>query len=115
MKRLAVLIFFVSQAALANPVHFERIMGYQPGKNSLSFQVRSGGCTQKSDFKVQVEQTSPYLAEVYLYRIHPDPCLSFLPLGTQIKFDLDELGLSNGMNYIIKNQNRPVQAWIWPE
>lgn len=108
-------IFFLSYQASANGPYLEKIMGYQPGNNSLSFQVRSGGCTQKSDFEIQVVPRDNRASEVYLYRIHKDPCLSFLPTGTHIKFSLDEIGLAHGQSFVIKNANGVVYSWIWPE
>ncbi|HWU43230.1 MAG TPA: hypothetical protein VN132_07330, partial [Bdellovibrio sp.] len=68
----------------------------------LFFQVRSGGCTSKEDFRFEVENAGG-MKKVTLYRIRPDECYAFVPFGKVISFSYQELGLHSGDHFYVGN------------
>lgn len=72
----------------------ESLLGVLFNKSGIVFQVRSNGCTQKSDFKVDVMETYPL--QLRLIRIQPDPCDAYVPLGERIYFKYQELSIVPG-------------------
>jgi hypothetical protein len=84
----------------------------------LSFTAPSGGCTDKSSFKVTVkkekgisEKTLHYILSVE--RIKADDCKALLAEGVTIAFDLEkDLGLKGAYTFAVANplyskSNRP--------
>jgi hypothetical protein len=72
----------------------ESLLGVLFQRSGITFQVQSNGCTQKSDFRIEVIDSYPL--QLHLIRIHPDPCDAYLPLGTRIYFKYGELGIVPG-------------------
>jgi len=116
MKNIILLIstFLGSVAAAAAHGQPEEILGYRPTSTGIVFQVRSGGCTHKSDFLAETRRDPHSGAiELVLLRVHPDLCHPFIPVGERFKFSYSELGLTSGEDFIVKNKNGIVQGWIW--
>lgn len=86
----------------------ERILGYSQSAEGITYQVTSGGCTEKADFEVQQLETYP--VQLKLVRNEPDFCEAYFPYGTKITFTWEELGLSAGTRAIMANQLSPVNA-----
>lgn len=78
-----------------NPMpEFEPLLGVMFREQAIVFQVASSGCTQKSDFEVEVLESFPL--QIRLIRIQEDPCDAFVPLGERIRFTYRELGIAPG-------------------
>lgn len=76
------------------PPQLEEIYGYKIDAVGVSFQVYSGGCTDKRSF--QLVRQGKYDARLALYRIVSDHCLALLPGGVMIRYTYGELGLRRG-------------------
>jgi hypothetical protein len=72
----------------------EQLIGIGFHKLGIVFQVMSSGCTQKSDFKLQIMESYPL--QLRLIRIKPDPCDAYMPLGERIFYSYKELGIFPG-------------------
>ncbi len=84
----------------------ESIFGQLPDHSGLQFQVYSGGCSNKSDFEVRILESEPLQLE--LIRLNPDYCRAYLPYGVKIKFTWNEIGISAGEKFTVKNRRRVV-------
>lgn len=93
----------------------EKILGYQPSKSGVTFQVTSGGCTQREDFTAEVKRSQTDVTELTFIRIRPDNCHPFLPTGIRFRLSYDELGLASGERFIVKNQNGVVHGSVWDQ
>jgi hypothetical protein len=87
--------------AQARSEKIERLLGFQYGPKGMTFQVRSGGCTDKSDFNLVLSNTHPQ--SVHLYRTNPRMCRASMPFGTKIHYTFKEIGLSQGEWFEIEN------------
>jgi hypothetical protein len=115
MKRL---IFIVALVALLAPIRqmaqnvdhemgaVEQLLGLQVDPEGVTFQVFSGGCTRKEDFRIERFQSDP--TQLLLIRVVPDTCEAFLPYGTAIQYSYESLGLDNGRKFIVLNPRAPV-------
>ena len=79
----------------------EPLLGVLFNQTGITFQVSSNGCTQKSDFRVDVMESFPL--QLRLTRIHPDPCDAYVPLGTKIYFKYRELSIFPGDELRVQN------------
>ena len=79
----------------------EHIWGVQITPKGLVFQVFSGGCTKKKDFKVEIMESYP--VQILLVRVKPDPCDAFVPMGKKIRFKWRQLGLQAGNEFSVVN------------
>jgi hypothetical protein len=79
----------------------EPLMGVIFHKHGIVFQVMSSGCTQKSDFDLQVMESHPL--QLSLIRTNPDSCDAYEPLGKRIFFRYDELGIPPGNKLRVVN------------
>ncbi|MBN2354245.1 MAG: hypothetical protein JXD23_16875 [Spirochaetales bacterium] len=74
----------------------------------ISFTAASGGCTTKSDFRVNVKPVrgrpgSPHYL-LTIERIKADDCKALLPEGVVIVFDLErDLGLKGAYTFSVAN------------
>lgn len=110
---LSVLFVFIcssAQADIGNYYMKESTMGYMTRPDAVYFQLTSGGCTHKEDFKVEVENQAD-IKQVTLYRIRPDDCRAFLPVGVIIPFSYKELGLKSGDHFFIGNSVQVSTVW----
>lgn len=109
-KLISTLIILLGINAQAQQVGLEPILGFIPRPEAVYFQVHSGGCTLKSDFKVSVENIGDRKS-VRLIRINPDECLAFFPTGATLKFSHEELGLKSGDHFMISNPIAESVVW----
>lgn len=94
-----------SSIAIANPSEVsESLFGLSPGPQGLSFQVYSGGCTDKEDFQVRILESFPMQLE--LIRINPDYCRAYIPYGVDITYSWEDLGLRAGDKFTVINPLR---------
>lgn len=126
MNRRAVLMSFAAGLLLAGcatqswtPVHVEPLtpMGeLEPlysavaGKDALTIQVASNGCTQKEDFAFYVEQRAGQ-PTVSFARKSLDRCRSFAMGRTELTFTWVELGLASRAAVFLLN---PLTPWTGP-
>lgn len=109
MKKSAIMAImsacFLTSVATANSLESrESIFGLSPGPEGLSFQVYSGGCTDKEDFQIRILESFPVQLE--LVRINPDYCRAYIPYGVKILYSWDELGMSSGSKFSVINPLR---------
>ncbi len=111
---LALSFSSLSMAAIESGViPEEMILGYSANKLAIYFRVSSGGCTKPGDFTVQVKPGK--IAELSLYRVRPDTCLSYIPTGIQISLTYEKIGISPSQPFVITNKNGVVRGWIWDD
>ena len=80
----------------------EVLLGAELTAEALELQVITGGCTSKSDFKIEVnKKTSPY--RVTIRRLKPDLCKALFPEGTKLSFSRKEIGLDQDSVITIEN------------
>jgi len=100
MKLVMALLLVFSGNVFAEEA--EEIMGYTTSEKGVTFQVFSGGCTDKEHFEVLVMESFPL--QLRLMRNKPDLCLAHLPYGTKITFSWDDLSLQRGDQFTIANK-----------
>ena len=81
--------------------NIEPLLGLVIRRSGITFQVPSSGCTEKSDFTVEVLESFPL--QLRLIRLEEDPCDAFEPLGTRIRFSYKELGMQRGDKFRVVN------------
>ncbi|NRA47432.1 MAG: hypothetical protein HRU09_20985 [Oligoflexales bacterium] len=86
----------------------DQIYGVEMTEDGPVFQLYTGGCTEKEDFKVEVLRSKPVL--LHLLRLKPDYCKAYHPYGTKIKFSFEELGLAPFSFFKVVNPRRVVQV-----
>ena len=82
----------------------------QAGRDALTIQVGSNGCTAKADFAFYVERRGDAVALAF-GRKRVDPCKSFAQGKTAVSFTWEELGLGPRGSVVLLN---PVTAWTGP-
>ena len=80
----------------------EVLHGVELTPEKLVITVATGGCTEEGDFRFDVNKmASPYMVTVY--RIVSDDCKGeFEPI--QISYSREELGLKDGVEFILRNK-----------
>jgi hypothetical protein len=86
----------------------EQLLGLQVGPEGVIFQVFSGGCTTKDDFRIERFQADP--VQLLLIRLEPDTCEAFIPYGTTIRYSYESLELENGQRFIVLNPMTPIKV-----
>jgi hypothetical protein len=99
-------VVFEVETLVRVPDRLEEILGIQIRRHGLVFQVPSSGCTDKTDFEVDVFEGS--VLRVLLIRPRPDPCRVVEPLGTKVHFSYRELGLEPSEEFVVINPRAPV-------
>jgi hypothetical protein len=94
---------WVTPVGLANTGDIEQILGMKTDRTGVFFQVQSHGCTGKDDFRVESEGRGGEVIQLTLKRMNPDQCVLKNPYGALIKFGYKELGLKDGMKFIVTN------------
>ncbi|HVK61878.1 MAG TPA: hypothetical protein VM432_10025 [Bdellovibrionales bacterium] len=102
-----------SSIAYSQVAEAEPLLGYQPFKHSIAFQVNSGGCTSKNDFVVTRKVDSEGVTLLKLIRIRIDPCRPYFPTGERIRFSYEEIGIEPATRYQVLNGNGVINGWIW--
>lgn len=117
---LATLLLFliVPGAALSTDVAqdagvVEQLYGLQVGPEGITFQVFSGGCTTKENFRIQRFTADPI--QILLIRVVPDLCEAFRPYGTTLTYSYESLGLENGQSFIVLNPLSPIKVVKQPQ
>ena len=84
--------------ALAQGPREEIIYGFVTTPDTITFQVRSGGCTGKESFRLDVttDNLNVTLPVLTLVRTKPDNCRAFFPHGELVTFSQSEAGFSGG-------------------
>lgn len=103
----------------SSPVkNVEPLLGAAVVNDKLLLRVRSGGCTSKRNFQVEINRgftgVPPFF--VIIYRVMEDHCDAHLPDGIELTYSFAELGLDPGTDLFITNPigrrfampNRPV-------
>ena len=90
----------------------ESLYGFRYGPDGLSFQVYSGGCTQKSDFVVMTSEGTDGVIRIVLVRVRADGCEAFMPYGTFITFSFDDLGLDWGDEFEVVNPLKRLAVFL---
>lgn len=94
-----------SAQVLARP-YPEKLFSYSFDQRGVNFQVYSGGCTDRSNFKLAMTDQG-LVRQVVLYRVVYDACLALFPYGTVVHYDYRELDLHRGQMIQILNPLRP--------
>lgn len=88
----------------------EPLYSAQAGREALTIQVGSNGCTDKADFAFYVERRGE-LVTLAFGRKRVDPCKSFVQGKTALSFTWEELGLQPRAPVVLLN---PLAAWTGP-
>jgi hypothetical protein len=88
----------------------EPLYAAEAGREALTIQVGSNGCTAKADFAFYVERRGEAVTLAFGRR-RVDPCKSFAQGKTALSFTWEELGLAPRAPVFLLN---PVTAWTGP-
>ncbi len=77
----------------------EPLFGVTTEEGVFSIYVKSNGCTEAKDFKIQTTKSKPQ--QLTVYRVNPDYCKA-APRVIRIDFKKEAIGLFNG-EYEVKN------------
>lgn len=108
IKQMLGFLLIISAAftATASELKEEVLIGYIRNQHGMVFQVYSGGCTEKSDFKVIVDQHQDKTF-LTLYRANPDYCKASMPFGRTITYSYSELNISRRQPVQVLNPINP--------
>ncbi len=113
MIRAAVIssLIFIAQFAQAQLVPQEEpLMGSFVSRHGVHIQVRSGGCTEKNDFRFE-KQVIEGRHVLSFHRLRPDLCLALFPYGKILTFTFEELGLLHNDLYSIRNPQPGIRVF----
>lgn len=99
----------LTPAEAAHP-ELESVYSVVAGREALTIQVASNGCTQKDDFTFYVERKGP-ASTISFARKRLDQCQSFAMGKTELRFTWAELGLESSAPVFLLN---PLAAWTGP-
>ena len=101
-----------SSSGPAAPTHpeLEALYSAVAGRDALTIQVASNGCTKKDDFAFYVDRKG-LAPTVSFARKRLDQCRSFAMGKTELRFTWAELGLEPRATVFLLN---PVTAWTGP-
>lgn len=99
----------VVSAASSHP-ELEPLYAAVAGREALTIQVGSNGCTKRDDFAFYVERKGAAVT-VSFARKRLDPCRSFVMGKTELSFTWAELGVEPRGPVFLLN---PVTAWTGP-
>jgi len=88
----------------------EPLYSAQAGREALTIQVSSSGCTAKADFAFFVERRGEAVTLAF-GRKRIDACKSFAQGKTALSFTWEELGLASHAPVVLLN---PLTAWTGP-
>ena len=97
----------LTTAQAAHP-ELEAIYSAVAGRDALTLEVSSGGCTQRADFVFYVERSGE-AATLSIARKRLDTCRSLVAAKTAISFTWAELGLEPYHPVFLLN---PLTAWM---
>jgi hypothetical protein len=100
-----------TQVAPAAPLaELEPLYGAAAGREGITIQVASNGCTNKADFAAYVERKES-MVTVSFGRKRIDTCKSFAMGKTELSFTWAELGVAPRTPVFLLN---PLIAWTGP-
>jgi hypothetical protein len=76
----------------------ETVYAVSAGKDGMKFRVPSNGCTTKDYIKPVVWPTlpgAPPMNEIFVFRIKPDTCQSFVMGSAWVEFSYAEMGVND--------------------
>jgi len=88
----------------------EPLYSAQAGRDALTIQVSSNGCTSKADFAFYVQRRGEAVVLAF-GRKRVDVCKSFAQGKTALSFSWEELGLTPRGPVVLLN---PLTAWTGP-
>lgn len=107
MGGLLGLLFFVAHEAKADGDDWYKVkvLGYHTNSEGVEFQVPTGGCLKKSDFRVRRLADDRYegLYHLLLTTNRVDQCRRFFPFGAFVKFSFEEIGVKMGDGFVVEN------------
>lgn len=86
------------------PLEAVRNARVQDGR--LIVRVESNGCTEVSDFAVELTGTADGWTEVTVNRTDPDLCKALVPDGVEVSWSFSELGVEPGTPLRLLNPTR---------
>jgi hypothetical protein len=106
----AVLLADVSTARAQASTGQVSLLGADVRPEGIAFRVRSGGCTSKAHFGLEMVKRDPLT--VRLLRIRPDYCEANVPEGTKVSFTFAEIGAGpiltkSALRDVVIVNNRP--------
>lgn len=81
----------------------EELMSAENTPAGIAITVETGGCTKKSDFKVDADQVQNGKAAVEFRRLTADTCKGNFPEGLKLEFTWADLKLPQGTELLVKN------------
>ncbi|MFN4297488.1 MAG: hypothetical protein ACK4FB_11665 [Brevundimonas sp.] len=72
-------------------------------RDSAVVRVTSNGCTDKSDFRVEITDGGDMAGEMTLVRAEPDHCRALVAEGVEVSWTYAELGLERGAALVLAN------------
>lgn len=85
------------------PRELESVHGVRFERDQAVVRVTSNGCTEKSDFSVQIVDGGDMAGEMALVRDEPDPCRALIAEGVELSWTYAELGLERGAALVLAN------------
>ncbi|MEH6663868.1 MAG: hypothetical protein V7678_03375 [Brevundimonas sp.] len=85
------------------PRALESVHGVRFERDQAVVRVTSNGCTEKSDFRVEIVDGGDMAGEMALVREEPDPCRALTAEGVELSWTYAELGLERGAALVLAN------------
>ncbi len=104
MRKIVLSLILLASVVSANEdqIGVEAIGGVVIVEDGVTVVVRSGGCTQKEDFVVVVNQNEDGPAEILINRVRYDFCKQ-VPFLEEIHFSYRDLGIDRDKDFRIIN------------
>lgn len=81
----------------------ESVHGVRFERDQAVVRVTSNGCTEKSDFSVEIVDGGDMAGEMTLIRNEPDHCRALIAEGVELSWTYAELGLERGAALVLAN------------
>ncbi|MFN3816940.1 hypothetical protein [Brevundimonas sp.] len=85
------------------PRELESVHGVRFERDQALVRVTSNGCTDKSDFSVEIVDGGAMAGEMTLVRNEPDHCRALIAEGVELSWTYAELGLERGAALVLAN------------
>ena len=89
LKLVALFALTLATVGAQAAPHREVIMGVTYDRTGVTYQVKSGGCTGKEHFEIQIQESYPL--GLVLMRVTDRMCEAYVPYGTKIHYSWEEL------------------------
>ena len=107
LRIIVLSILLTTQAVFASEPRIETLIGFVQDQHGFVFQVYTGGCTSKDDFRLNAVQNDEGVMEMSLFRIRPDFCKGMFRFGKFVRYSYYELKLQNTETFEIMNPINP--------